>query len=107
LADDKAKTKAILRWIVDATEVTDIDIHHIRFVFDLLVNIVDPNAVYVIEKRARAAANAAKTSTPAVATATPARSTIDFSADVLLVNVKHQATPPTPGTTGTLKPHKL
>jgi hypothetical protein len=105
-----------LRLIVDTTVVTDIDIHHIMFNFDwFITNIVDPNFawtdftrdVYVADKRARAVAKAAQTSTPEVTTTTPVSSTIYFSADVLLTDVKRQATPPAPGTTDTLKPHKL
>jgi hypothetical protein len=63
--------------------------------------------VYVTYKRTRAVAKAARTSTPAVTTVTPVRSTIYFSADVLLTDMKGQEKPPTPGTTGNLKPHKL
>jgi hypothetical protein len=94
----------------------DIDIHHIMFVFDWsTVNIVDPNfdwtdftrAVYVADKRERAVSKSAETSTQAVTTTTPVSSTLDFSDDVLLTDAKRQATPPTPGTTGNLKPYKL
>jgi hypothetical protein len=101
LADDKAKVEATLRLIADTTVVTDIDICRLMFIFDcFIVKIVDPNfawtdftqAVYVADKWARA-----------VTTTTPVSRTIDFSADILLTGAK----PPTPGTTGTFKPHKL
>jgi hypothetical protein len=116
LANDKAKVESTLRLSVDTAVVTDIDIHHIMFIFDwFIANIMDPNfawtdftrAVYVADKRARSVAKAAKTSTPTVTTTTPVSGTIVFSADVLLADAKLQATPPTPRTTGTLKPHKL
>jgi hypothetical protein len=116
LADNKAKVEATLRFINDTTIVTDIDIHHIMFVFDwFIVNIMDTNfawvdftrAVYVAYKRGRAVAKAAKTSTPSVTKNTPVSSTFDFSDDVLLADANHQATPPTPGTTSTLNLHKL
>jgi hypothetical protein len=86
------------------------------FVFDwFIANIVDPNfawtdftwVVYVADKRERTVAKAAKTSTPAVTTTTPVSSTIDFSSGVPLADAKFQVTPPTPGITGNLKPHKL
>jgi hypothetical protein len=41
-----------------------------------------------------------------VKTTIPASSTLDFSDDVLLAKEKRQATPPTTGTTGTLKLYK-
>jgi hypothetical protein len=80
-----------------------------------ITNIVDPNfawtdftrVVYVTDKQARAGSKTAKTSTPEATPTTPVISTIAFSADVLLTESKHQATPPTPGTTDTIKPHKL
>jgi hypothetical protein len=54
-----------------------------------------------------AVSKAANTSTPSVTTTTPVGSTIDFFVDILLTNVKHQTTSPTPRTTDTLKSHKL
>jgi hypothetical protein len=96
--------------------VTDIDIQRIMFVFDLFIaNIAGLNftwadftrAVSVADNRTIAVAKAAKTITPVVTTPTPVSSTLDFSDDVLLAGVKLQATPPIPGTTGTLKPQKL
>jgi hypothetical protein len=107
---------ATLQLIVETTVVTEIDICHIMFGFDwFIANIVDLNFawtdfsrnVYVADKRARSVSKSAKTITPEVTTTTPVSSTLDFSDDVLLTDVKHQVTPPTPRTTGTLKPHKL
>jgi hypothetical protein len=44
LAADKTEVAVMLRQIVDETIVSDIDIHHIMFVFHwFMVNIVDPN----------------------------------------------------------------
>jgi hypothetical protein len=111
---DKANVEKTLRLIVD--NGVAVDICCIMFIFDwFLANIVDPNfawtsftrAVYLAEKRARTVVKASMTSTPAVAIIASISSSIDFSADVLLADSKHQARPPTPGTTGTLKPHKL
>jgi hypothetical protein len=116
LTDNKAKVESTLQLSDDMNIVADIDIHRIMFVFDwFITNIMDPNfactdftrAVYVADKWARAVANADKISTLSVTTTTPASSTIDFSADVLLTDAKRQATPPTPRTTGTLNSHKL
>jgi hypothetical protein len=114
--NDKAKVEATLRLIVDTTVGIYIDIRRIMFVFDwFIVKIADPNfawmdftrAVYLADTRARSVAKTAKTRTPSVITNTPASSTIDFYVDVLLVDAKRQATPPTPRTTGTLKSHKI
>jgi hypothetical protein len=116
LADNKAKVEATLQLIVETNVVTGIDIRCIMFVFDwFIANIMDTNfawmdftrAVYVADKRAREVAKAAKTSTPPATTTTPASIAIDFSADLLLTDARRQATPPTPGTIGTLKPHNL
>jgi hypothetical protein len=116
LADYKAKVKSTLRLIFDMTLVIDIDIRLIMCVFYwFIANIVDPNfvctdftwAVYMADKRARAVAMAVKTSIPAATTTTTVRSTIDVSDGVLLADGIWQATPPTPGTTHTLKSHKL
>jgi hypothetical protein len=97
--------------------VTDIDIRRFMFVFDwFLANIVDPNfawanfthALYVADKRSRAVAKEAKTTSVVPSTSTaPVSSTIDLSTNVLTADAKRQSTPVTPGTTATLKLHLL
>jgi hypothetical protein len=115
MAHDKTKVKANFPLVVDTKVVTGIDIRRVMFVFDcFLANIVNPyfawanftRAVYVADKRSRAVAKAAKTTTDAPRTSTaPVCSTIDFSTDVLLVDAKRQATPVTPDKNTTMKPH--
>jgi hypothetical protein len=115
MADNKAKVEANFRLVVDTKIVTDIDARRVMFVFDWFVaNIVDPNfawsnfihAVYVADEWSRAVAKAAKTTTAAPSTsAAHVSSTIDLSTDVLTAYAKRQATPVTPGTVASLKPH--
>jgi hypothetical protein len=117
MADDKTKVEATFCLVVDTKVVTDIDIRHVMFVFNwFLANIVEPNfswsnftrAVYVADKRSRAVTKSAKATTDAPSTSTaPVCSTINFSTNMLLAGAKRQATPVTPGTTATLKPHFL
>jgi hypothetical protein len=117
MADDKTKVETTFLLVVDTQIVTDIDSRRVMFVFDcFLANIIDPNvawtnftrAVYVADKRSQAVAKAATTTAgaPRISTA-PVSSTINFSTDVLLADAKQQATPITPSTTATLKPHLL
>jgi hypothetical protein len=117
MADDKAQTEATFRLVVDTKIVTEIDIHHVMFVFDwFLAKIVDPNfawanfthAMYVADKRSRAVANAAKKTVASPSTSiAPVSSTINFSTDVLTADAKRQATAIIAGTTATLKPPLL
>jgi hypothetical protein len=59
MTDDKTQIEATFRVVVDTKILTDIDIHHVMFVFDwFLANIADPDfawanftcAVYVADK---------------------------------------------------------
>jgi hypothetical protein len=116
MADDKTKVEATFHLVVDTKVVTDIDIRRVVFVFvfdwpTLLMNFAWANftrAVYVADKRSRVVVKAAKSTTDAPSTSKAfVCSTIDFSTDFLLADAKRQATPVTPSTTATLKPHLL
>jgi hypothetical protein len=64
--------------------------------------------VYIADKRSRAASKSAKTAADGLSTSTATvSSTVYFSIDVLTADAKRQATPVTPGTMATLKPHLL
>jgi hypothetical protein len=111
MADDKAKVEATFRLIVDTKIMTDICIHHFMFVFDwFLASIVDPHfawanftrAMYVTDKRSRAVAKSAKTTSTAPSTSTaPVISTINFLTYVLTADATRKSTPVTPGMTAT------
>jgi hypothetical protein len=114
---DKSKVESMLRLAVDTTIVSDFDIRRIMFVFDwFMVDIVDPNfawstftrSAYVANKRARAVLKYAPFTTTPVSTSTaPISSTIDLSTDVLVADVKCQATLAVPGMVATLKPIEI